>query len=176
MGRDLKGIYHLLEDRIYVYEAGERGRVGGNRVIEGLDSDAARELFGDDAERQAAEIELVRGATASFDPDAYRAGRQTPVLFGSAISNFGVEELLAGVRRQRGLRPYRARASSAACRLPSRNSPASCSRSRPIWIQGTATGSHFCACAPGATSAACASGTCGWTRSSGCRCADLHGR
>ena len=51
MGRDLKGIYHLLEDRIYVYEAGERGRVGGNRVIEGLDSDAARELFGDDAER-----------------------------------------------------------------------------------------------------------------------------
>jgi peptide chain release factor 3 len=42
----------------------------------------------------AAEIELVRGATAAFDPASYRAGRQTPVLFGSAISNFGVEELL----------------------------------------------------------------------------------
>jgi peptide chain release factor 3 len=94
MGRDLKGIYHLLEDRIYVYEAGERGRVGGNRVIEGLGSSAARELFGDDAQCLAAEIELVRGATAVFDPDSYRAGRQTPVLFGSAISNFGVEELL----------------------------------------------------------------------------------
>src|ERR1700691_3743326 len=94
MGRDLKGIYHLLEDRIYVYQAGERGRVGGNRVIEGLGSSAARELFGDDAERLAAEIELVRGATAAFDPESYRAGRQTPVLFGSAISNFGVEELL----------------------------------------------------------------------------------
>src|SRR6202162_4629019 len=86
MGRDLKGIYHLLEDRIYVYEAGERGRIGGNRVIDGLGSSAARELFGDDAERLAAEIELVRGATASFDPQSYRAGRQTPVLFGSAIS------------------------------------------------------------------------------------------
>src|SRR6202451_3066407 len=94
MGRDLKGIYHLLEDRIYVYQAGERGRVGGNRVIEGLGSSAARELFGADAERLAAEIELVRGATAAFDPESYRAGRQTPVLFGSAISNFGVEELL----------------------------------------------------------------------------------
>jgi peptide chain release factor 3 len=94
MGRDLKGIYHLLEDRIYVYEAGERGRIGGNRVIDGLGSSAARELFGDDADRLAAEIELVRGATASFDPQSYRAGRQTPVLFGSAISNFGVEELL----------------------------------------------------------------------------------
>src|SRR6202522_851107 len=75
MGRELQGIYHLLQDRIYVYEAGEKGRVGGNRVIQGLDSDAARELFGDDAERLAAEIELVRGATASFDADAYRAGR-----------------------------------------------------------------------------------------------------
>ncbi len=94
MGRELKGIYHLLEDRIYVYEAGERGRVGGNRVIERLDSDAARELLADEAAAFATEIELVRGATAAFDRDAYRAGRQTPVFFGSAISNFGVEELL----------------------------------------------------------------------------------
>src|SRR5579862_488328 len=94
MGRDLKGIYHLLEDRIYVYEAGERGRVGDNRVIEGLESAEAAELFGDAARAFADEIELVRGATAAFDAEAYRAGRQTPVFFGSAISNFGVEELL----------------------------------------------------------------------------------
>jgi peptide chain release factor 3 len=37
----------------------------------------------------------VKGATHSFDREAYRAGRQTPVFFGSAINNFGVEELLA---------------------------------------------------------------------------------
>jgi peptide chain release factor 3 len=94
MGRELVGIYHLLEDRIYVYEAGERGRVGGNRVIDGLESAAARELLGDGAAAYAAEIELVRGACAAFDREAYRAGRQTPVFFGSAIGNFGVEELL----------------------------------------------------------------------------------
>jgi peptide chain release factor 3 len=94
MGRDLKGIYHLSEDRVYVYEPGERGRVGGNRSIEGLDSSEARALLGEDAERLTAEIELVRGASPAFDIDAYRAGRQTPVFFGSAISNFGVEELL----------------------------------------------------------------------------------
>jgi peptide chain release factor 3 len=94
MGRELKGIYHLLEDRIYVYEAGERGRVGGNRVIDGLASGEANELFGDAAQPFADEIELVRGATSSFEVAAYRAGRQTPVFFGSAISNFGVEELL----------------------------------------------------------------------------------
>jgi peptide chain release factor 3 len=94
MGRELKGIYHLLEDRIYVYEAGERGRVGGNRVIDGLNSAEAAELFGEAAQSFADEIELVRGATATFDAQAYRAARQTPVFFGSAIGNFGVEELL----------------------------------------------------------------------------------
>jgi peptide chain release factor 3 len=95
MGRELRGIYHLLQDRIYVYLAGERGRVGENRVIEGLSSAEARELLGDRLEALADEIELVRGATAVLDTKAYLAGRQTPVFFGSAINNFGVEELLA---------------------------------------------------------------------------------
>ena len=38
MGRDLAGVYHLLEDRIYVYEAAARGERGTNRTIEGLHS------------------------------------------------------------------------------------------------------------------------------------------
>jgi peptide chain release factor 3 len=99
MGRALKGIYHLVEDRIYAYEAGERGRVGENVVIEGLHSAAGRELLGDDAAAFDDEIELVRGATQAFDLEAYRAGKQTPVFFGSAISNFGVEELLKAFTR-----------------------------------------------------------------------------
>jgi peptide chain release factor 3 len=94
MGRDLRGIYHLLEDRIYVYRPGERGRVGENRTIEHLASDAAQEFLGEQARHFAEEIELVKGATHGFDRAAYRAGRQTPVFFGSAINNFGVEELL----------------------------------------------------------------------------------
>jgi len=94
MGRELRGIYHLLEDRIYVYQAGERGRVGENRTIEHLASAAAAEFLGEQAQRFAEEIELVRGAAHDFDREAYRAGRQTPVFFGSAINNFGVEELL----------------------------------------------------------------------------------
>jgi peptide chain release factor 3 len=95
MGRELRGIYHLLEDRIYAYTAGERGRVGETRTVEGLASAAARELLGDLAGPFGEEIELVKGATEPFDPRTYRAGRQTPVFFGSAINDFGVEELLA---------------------------------------------------------------------------------
>ncbi len=95
MGRDLAGVYHLVEDRIYVYQAAGRGTRGENRMIDGLHSAAAREFLGDRAAAFDDEIELVRGASEPFDLDLYRAGKQTPVFFGSAISNFGVEELLA---------------------------------------------------------------------------------
>jgi peptide chain release factor 3 len=99
MGRDLAGVYHLLEDRIYVYEAAARGERGTNRTIDGLHSAEGREFLGDRAVRFDDEIELVRGGTAEFNLDAYLDGRQSPVFFGSAISNFGVEELLAHFAR-----------------------------------------------------------------------------
>jgi len=94
MGRDLRGTYHLLEDRIYVYEAGERGRIGENHTIDGLHSDAAQAFLGDRAKAFYDEVDLVCGAAPAFDPALYLAGKQTPAFFGSAISNFGVEELL----------------------------------------------------------------------------------
>ncbi len=95
MGRDLRGIYHLIEDRIYVYTSAGRGRAGTNATIDHLASPAAQEFLGDSARTLHEEIELVRGATHRFDHEAYLAGRQTPVFFGSAINNFGVEELLS---------------------------------------------------------------------------------
>jgi peptide chain release factor 3 len=95
MGRDLRGIYHLAEDRIYVYEAAAGGRAGQNLVIDGLGSAGADELLGDRAQAIRDEIELVRGAAPALSIEQYLAARQTPVFFGSAISNFGVEELLA---------------------------------------------------------------------------------
>ncbi len=95
MGRDLLGTYHLTEDCIYVYEAGERGRIGGNRKIYGLHSDEATAFLAERAKVFRDEVELVRGAAAQFDLTEYLAGRQTPAFFGSAISNFGVEELLS---------------------------------------------------------------------------------
>jgi len=95
MGRDLQGVYHLLEDRIYVYQAAEKGRAGTNQVIDGLGSAAAASLLGDRAAAFREEVELVRGASHEFSPAEYLAGRQTPVFFGSAINNFGVAELLS---------------------------------------------------------------------------------
>jgi peptide chain release factor 3 len=94
MGRSLKGVYHLQQDRIYLYEGGKRERASVRSVVDGLASDAAAEVLGDDLQAFRDEIELVRGACPEFDVEEYRAARQTPVFFGSALSNFGVKELL----------------------------------------------------------------------------------
>ena len=94
MGRELRGIYHLLTDRIAIYAGEKSGRLGETRVIEGLHSEQASALLGDDAAAFRAEVALVHGASHAFDVQEYSAGRLTPVFFGSAINNFGVRELL----------------------------------------------------------------------------------
>jgi len=90
----LKGVYHLLEDRIYLYSAHGREKKSAIHVVEGLDSEEAARVLGDDAADFREEIELVRGACPELDVEEYLAARQTPVFFGSAISNFGIKELL----------------------------------------------------------------------------------
>ena len=94
MGRDLLGVYHLDDDKIHVYVAVEKGRAGSHEVIDGLGSAEARDFLGDRYAAFAEEVDLVRGASPSFDLAKYRAARQTPVFFGSAVNNFGVRELL----------------------------------------------------------------------------------
>ena len=94
MGRELKGVYHLLQDRIYLYSAAGRENISKIEVIDGLDSAAAAKVLGDDVVRFRDEVELVRGACPELSIDDYLAAKQSPVFFGSAISNFGVQELL----------------------------------------------------------------------------------
>ncbi len=94
MGRTLKGVYHLGEDRIYLYDRGGRHTASEAQVVEGLNSDEAAAALGDTADAFREEIELVCGACPTFDLDEYLAARQTPVFFGSALANFGVRELL----------------------------------------------------------------------------------
>ncbi len=94
MGRSLKGVYHLLQDKIYLYENVGREKKSGQTVIEGLDSAAVSAALGDDAGDFRDEIELVRGACPPLDVDKYLAAEQSPVFFGSALANFGVKELL----------------------------------------------------------------------------------
>ncbi len=94
MGRSLKGVYHLLQDRIYLYDKTGRETAADIRSVDGLDSEKASEVLGDMADDFREEVELVKGACPELSLDDYLAAKQTPVFFGSAISNFGVRELL----------------------------------------------------------------------------------
>ncbi len=94
MGSRLKGVYHLLQDRIYLYDKVARDKASQQRIVDGLDSAAATEVLGDDADSFREEVELVKGATPELSIEAYLNAEQTPVFFGSALSNFGVKELL----------------------------------------------------------------------------------
>lgn len=96
MGRDFKGIYNLYTDTIHVYTPGQGSVLPDDIQIKGLTSAEAEAFLGPDADQYRDELELVAGASHRFDLEAYLAGKQTPVYFGTALGNFGVRELLDG--------------------------------------------------------------------------------
>ncbi len=97
MGKSFKGVVHLLEDKIYLYEAGKNSEIGEEIVIEGVDNPELSTVLGEDVVAQMREeVELIRETTTPFALDEFLTGKQTPVFFGSAISNFGIQNLLDG--------------------------------------------------------------------------------
>ena len=94
MGKCFKGVYHLYNDKIHMFSSTHGGKIQSGEVIEGLDNPRLDELIGDQAEELREEVELVRGASNEFDLELFLAGELTPVFFGSAINNFGVDEML----------------------------------------------------------------------------------
>ncbi len=97
MGKRFKGVVHLLEDKVYLYEAGKNSKIGKNIVINGVDNPELNIILGDEAALEIHdEIELIRETSTPFDLKSFLDGKQTPVFFGSAISNFGIQNLLDG--------------------------------------------------------------------------------
>jgi peptide chain release factor 3 len=100
MGKQFKGIFNLQTDCIHLYSPSHGDKVSEGEVIQGLDNPRLDELIGSSVmEDFREEVELVRGASHEFDQEAYLKGQLTPVFFGSAINNFGVQELLGEFTR-----------------------------------------------------------------------------
>ncbi len=93
-GKRFRGVYHILDDSVHLFSAQHGGRIQEGELIRGLDSPELDRHLGEQAEELRTAMELVRGASHAFDPAAYLKGAQTPVFFGSAINNFGIQELL----------------------------------------------------------------------------------
>ena len=97
MGKRFQGVYHLLKDEVILYESGQGHRIQDSRVIKGLDNPELDEAIGTYADELREEIELVKGASHEFDLDAFLKGELTPVYFGTALGNFGVDHMLDGL-------------------------------------------------------------------------------
>ena len=97
MGKGFKGVYHLLEDKVYLFESGKNASIGDNTIIDGINNTQLDEVLGEHMANEARdEIELISGTTNPFNINDFLEGKQTPVFFGSAINNFGIENLLDG--------------------------------------------------------------------------------
>ncbi|ABB75621.1 bacterial peptide chain release factor 3 (bRF-3) [Nitrosospira multiformis ATCC 25196] len=94
MGRGFQGVFDLRHNHMRVFHPGSDRLDDEDEIIQGLDNPLLAERFGDQAANLQQEIELIRGASPEFDQEAFLAGRQTPVFFGSAINNFGIREVL----------------------------------------------------------------------------------
>ncbi len=98
MGRDFLGCYDLIHDELLLFGRSKGTELTAGVKCTGLDDPKLEELLPDHALTKLREdVEMVRGLCPAFDRQAYLDGTMTPVFFGSAINNFGVRELLAGI-------------------------------------------------------------------------------
>ena len=94
MGKRFRGTYHLYSKEVLLFDPDAENGIDRIVTVQGLDDPLLDELLGSQAEELRNDVELLEGAAHPFDLDAYLAGRQTPVFFGSAINTFGVQQLL----------------------------------------------------------------------------------
>ncbi|MFN0073633.1 MAG: peptide chain release factor 3 [Chloroflexota bacterium] len=94
-GPDFRGVFDRSTAQVHLFDRTEGGRHRAPVQVAGSTDPALAEILG--ANRQAAlqgDLELLEGAGVAFDPARVAAGEQTPVFFGSALTNFGLELFL----------------------------------------------------------------------------------
>jgi len=94
MGKRFRGTYHLASKEVLFFDpTAERG-TGETMRVQGLNDPLLDSVLGTQVEELRNDVELLEGAAHPFEEEAYLAGLQTPVFFGSAINTFGVQQLL----------------------------------------------------------------------------------
>ena len=96
-GNDFRGVYHLLNDEIILFDRGEtkKGEAVQWPIIKPADikDPDLKAAF----ENTLEEVELVQGVLPPFDVEAYLRGEQTPVFFGTALGDYGIDTLMQGI-------------------------------------------------------------------------------
>ncbi len=104
MGKRFKGVYHITAKQLHLFRYGdshsdETQWPDAGIPVSGPDDPKLDEMLGDQADELRAELELLAAAAPELDPAQFFTGRQSPLLFGSAMNNFGVRELLEAYLR-----------------------------------------------------------------------------
>ena len=96
-GITFKGVWDRQTRLAHLFERTPKGAFRAPVATSGLDDDIVREQLDPETYRTVCEeVEMLEMMGAAFDPAAVLAGQVTPVYFGSAINNFGVQLLLDG--------------------------------------------------------------------------------
>jgi peptide chain release factor 3 len=93
-GKTFGGIINLRTRAMTVFESGSERRPQDFESIPVTDTEALTKRFGFEIDAAFESMELATGASPTFDAEAFLAGKQTPVFFGSGVNNFGVMEVL----------------------------------------------------------------------------------
>ncbi len=97
-GPSFVGVYDLVNKQVLRFERTAHGQEKSAIIKSELPDPTLENLLGEVAYEQLCEdVELLSIAGASFDLDGYRNGELTPVFFGSALSNFGIEPFLSAL-------------------------------------------------------------------------------
>jgi peptide chain release factor 3 len=99
MGREFRGCYDLFADQLILMERSKGEVMQEGIAIKGTDDPLLDQLLPDQVGKLREDVAMVRELCPKFDLESYRAGHLTPVFFGSAVNNFGVRELLAGLAK-----------------------------------------------------------------------------
>lgn len=92
-GVRFKGVYNIYEQQLNLFTPNKQ-RVT-EKVEVDIESEELEKKVGErEAQRLREDLELVNGVYPAFDQESYRAAEVAPVFFGSALNNFGVQELL----------------------------------------------------------------------------------
>ncbi len=92
-GPDFKGVYNIYNRNLRLFNANVQ-EIEDSIEFKDINSPELESYIGDDASVLREELELVEGVYPEFDHEEYQKGNLAPVFFGSALYNFGVQELL----------------------------------------------------------------------------------
>jgi len=94
-GPRFRGVYDRNKDEVHLFEKTAHGAFKAPLDVAGIADDKVRDALGEELHEQVSqEIEMIDGLTEPLDIERVLAGEQMPIYFGSAMNNFGVQNML----------------------------------------------------------------------------------